>query len=466
MRQWRQRAPFIVERAEEFELIDAQGARLIDGVSSLWCNVHGHCAPEIDRAIRAQLDRVAHSTLLGLSASPAIQLAAELVRIANAVEPERPSGKLEQVFLSDAGATATEAAFKMAIGAHFHRGAAQRNTFIALSGGYHGDTVGAMSVGFIRAMHAPFEPLTFQCVRVQAPDPRHVSASLASDPNDWPTWDERRCALAKRDALNALDRALDDHGDHIAAMVIEPVMQGAAGMVAQPAGYLSGAAHRVRDAGAWLIADEVATGFARTGAMFACEHERVRPDILCLAKGLSGGYLPIAATLATREISESFEGDVSERKTLYHGHTFTGNALACAASRASLDLLERNNIVARSRAISDRICAALRAALATHPHVGDVRNSGVMTGVELVAQRNPWTYFPTAVAAAPRVCDEARQRGLFIRPIGDTVIVNPAPAMDDATLDRALASLIDAINAVDYTKNAPDALSSTPAGAS
>ncbi|RMD65219.1 MAG: aminotransferase class III-fold pyridoxal phosphate-dependent enzyme, partial [Planctomycetota bacterium] len=348
-------------------------------------------------------------------------------------------------------------------GAQRHAGDAQRTTVVTLSGGYHGDTVGAMSMGFIRAMHRPFEPLTFRCARTQAPDPRRVQG--LGEPGLWPSWDEQRMRAARDRALDALAQLLEERAGRVAAFVVEPVVQGAAGMLVQPQGYLHEAAAMVREAGGLVVADEVATGFARTGALFACQLEEVRPDILCLAKGLSGGYLPIAATLATEAIAGAFEGEPHEGRTLYHGHTYTGNALACAASLASLELLERRRLVERGARHSERIRAALFEALAEHPHIGDVRNRGVMTGIELVASRDPWTPFAPAVAAAPRVCDEARRRGLFVRPIGDVVVFNPAPAMDEATLERCLGILIDAICAVDFTRPATDALAATPAGA-
>ena len=477
MRQWRERRPIIIERGEGFELFDTDGRRYIDGYSSLWCNVHGHRVSEIDAAIRDQLDLIAHATMLGAGTVPAIELAAKLVSICNAVEPAMPSAPLNTVFYTDAGATAVEVALKMAAGFHYHRGDHMRDTFLAVSGGYHGDTIGAVSVGFLPVMHAPFERFVFKVRRIAGPDPRIVSDSKAdlgsvhklhdgaqhhgsesrvapdsgtgvpSVRTEWPTWNESSLTAARDRALAALDAALDELGDRAAAIIIEPIMQGAGGMIAHPHGYLAEVVHRCRSRGVLVIADEVATGIARTGAFLACDHERVRPDILCLAKGLTGGYLPLAATLCTDEVAAAFEGELSEHKTLYHGHTYTGNPLAAAAAIASLELIEQRCVVAHADRLGGIIRKRLRDGLADHPHVGDVRSRGVMTGIELVASRDPWTPFEPAVRIAARVCDEANRGGVMIRPLGDVVVLNPAPAMDVGTLDRMLGVVIAAVRA-------------------
>lgn len=453
MRQWRRTEPRIIERAEGFELIDTRGRRYIDGYSSIWCNVHGHRVPEIDRAVRDQLDRVAHATMLGSATVPAIELAARLVDLAGRWAPSAPSPPLNKVFYSDAGATATELAFKMAAGHHYHRGAPQRDTFVALAGAYHGDTVGAMSVGYLDAFHEPFKRLTFHTRQTPAPDVARLDQPT-DDPREWPSWDAPRRRRVRDQTLAALDRTLDEVGDRCAGVVVEPLMQGAAGMIEQPDGFLSGLAQRVRDRGLLLIADEVATGLGRTGAMFACERESVRPDIMCLAKGLSGGYLPLAATLCTDEIAESFEGEPHQGRTLYHGHTYTGNPLACAAGLASLDLFERNNVLENINHNAEVMRRRLRDALAEHPHVGDVRQRGVMVGLELVARRDPWTPFDPSRRVAYTFCEAARERGLMIRPLGDVVILNPAPAMDRETLDRMLEIVIETFETFDFASAA------------
>ncbi len=440
MRQWRAAEPLIIERAEGFELFDVRGRRFIDGHSSLWCNVHGHRVPEIDHAVREQLECIAHSTLLGAANTPSIEFAARLVRAcARSLGDEPP--RLSKVFYSDSGATATEAAFKMAMGHHFHSGRPQRTVFVGVSGAYHGDTVGAMSVGFSESMHAPFRPMLFDCRWSPAPDVARRDSPSGSE-QEWPSWDAGRRTRVRNWALARLDETLDAVGDRCAGVAVEPLMQGAAGMVEQPEGYLTGLAQRARERGLLLIADEVAVGFGRTGTLLACEQEGVKPDILCLAKGISGGYLPLAATLCTDAVAASFEGEPHERRTLYHGHTYTGNPLACAAAMASLDLNERNAVLDNVLANSERIRTTLRDALRDHPRVGDVRNRGVMTGIELVASREPWTPFDPARRVGAAVCAAALEHGALIRPLGDVVILNPAPAMDRGTLGRLLDAVV------------------------
>ncbi len=446
-RVWRERTPTIIERAEGFELIDTEGNRYIDGFSSLWCNVHGHRRREIDEAVRAQLERVAHSTLLGLANVPSIELAARLVEMTNR---RGLTPRLEKVFYSDAGATAVEVAFKMAVGHHFHRGEGQRDTIVGLRGAYHGDTVGAMSVGFLEAFHRPFKRMTFRCAWAAAPDVARMDRPTAPGA-EWPSWDAGRRERVRDQALADLDRVLDEVGDRCAAVAIEPLMQGAAGMIEQPEGYLREAAKRVRARGLLLIADEVAVGLGRTGELMASNTEDVQPDILCLAKGLSGGYLPLAATLCTEKIAASFEGEPHEHRTLYHGHTYTGNPLACAAALASLELIDREQTTNRARRHGERIARVLREGLAEHPHVGDVRQRGVMVGIELVRARDPWTAFDERSRMGAAVCFEARRRGLMIRPLGDVVILTPAPGMDEGTLDRVLSILLETLDSFDFT---------------
>src|SRR5690349_397375 len=308
---WVEEEPLMIERAEGTQLIDSDGRRYIDGVSSLWCNVHGHRHEGIDAAVRGQLGRVAHSTMLGLSHPGAAELAARLVEIA-------PPG-LSRVFYSDSGSTATEVALKMAFQYWRQRGGqhTRRTSFVSLRDGYHGDTLGAVSVGGIDLFHAAYSPLLFQSHRVEPGD------------------------------ADQLECVLDFHAEEIAAVIVEPLVQGAAGMRVQPPGYL----RRVRELcdrhDVFLICDEVATGFGRTGTMFACEQERVAPDFLCLGKGLTAGYLPLAATLATERVYDGFLGAAEDGRTFFHGHTFTGSPLACAAALASLDAFESDSTLLR-----------------------------------------------------------------------------------------------------------------------
>ncbi len=384
MRQWLGEPPLVIERAEGNELIDTEGRRYLDGVSSLWVNVHGHRHPHIDAAIKAQLDKVAHSTLLGLASAASARLAEKLVAVA-------PAG-LSRVFFSDSGSTAVEVALKIAFQFHQLRGDVRRTKFLALENAYHGDTLGAVSVGGIDNFQRVFHPLLFHTIRVPP-------------------------------VLDALRYLLAAHSKDLCALILEPLVQGAAGMRLLPPGLAAGAQAACREHGVLLIADEVATGFGRTGTMFACQQEGVTPDLLAVAKGLSGGYLPVAATLCTEQVFAQFLGAPEERLTFFHGHSFGGNTLGCAAALASLELFESERTLEK---LPEKI-AALRARLfekiAPLPHVFEVRQKGMMVGIELRRDRTH-PYAPSDAVGA-RACRLARLHGLILRPLGDVVVLMP-----------------------------------------
>ncbi len=476
MKQWRENEQLVIEAGEGAYLIDTEGRRYIDGVSSLWCNVLGHRVPEIDRAIVAQLGKIAHSTLLGLGNVPSIELAQRLVRIApggsgcktgngEGVRPGHntasgcavPFGvgkRLNKVFYSDSGATAVEVAFKMAAGYWHHKGKAKKTGFIGLAGAYHGDTVGAMSVGYSELFHKPFLSMVFPVMSAPVPDPVRAGEEdwALYKPgmgagHMWPSESKPlNDALMKR-CLAAFEKMLAEHAETTAAVVIEPVMQGAAGMVCQPAGFVKAVADLARKYGVLLIADEVAVGFGRTGTLFACEQDGVTPDILCVAKGITGGYLPLAATLATDEVEGAFAGELSERKTLFHGHTYTGNPLAAAAANATIDLIESSGMIAHSRVsarmIADRL-TVLRDA-ERFGHVIDVRQRGVMVGIELGMNRGAREPFDFAKRTGAMVCMRMRAKGLIIRPLGDVLVLMPAPGMAHDVLGRMLDVVVETV---------------------
>ncbi len=408
---WPSDDPLIIERAEGNELVDDLGRRYLDGVSSLWCNVHGHRKREIDEAIRAQLDRVAHSTLLGLASVPSIELAEALARIA-------PEG-LTRVFYSDSGSTAVEVALKMAYQYWQQRGRPEKTRFAALAESYHGDTVGSVSVGGMELFHGIFRGLLFDVERLTSPSPYHWTG--AGDP------------LAG--ALRAAEPLLEEKASTLAAMVLEPLVQGAAGMWMHPPGYLRAMAELCRKHDVLLICDEVATGFGRTGTMFAVEQEGVRPDFLCLAKGLSGGYLPLAATLTTDRVYEAFLGEFASARTFFHGHTFTGNPLACAAALASLRLFETERVLERVRKTADVLRPKL-AAIAELQHVGDVRQRGLMVGIELVRDRRTKEPYAYADRIGHRVCLALRRRGILLRPLGPVVVMMPPLSLTESEAVR------------------------------
>ncbi len=400
---WVEEEALLIERAEGSHVIDAAGRRYLDGTSSLWCNVHGHRHPAIDAAVREQLDRVAHSTMLGLSHSGAAELAARLVEIA-------PDG-LSRVFYSDSGATAAEVALKMAFQYQAQRGGehARRTSFIHLEGAYHGDTIGSVSVGGIDLFHAAYGPLLFSTRSV-----------AAGDPDD-------------------LDRTLAAHGGEIAAVIIEPLIQGAAGIVVHPPGYLAAVRELCDRYGVLLIADEVATGFGRTGTMFACEQEGVSPDLLCLAKGITGGYLPLAATLASEEIYDGFLGAPEDERTFFHGHTYTGNPLACAAALANLDVFAEERTIERLQPKLAQLGERL-AAIEAMPQVAEVRWRGFMVGIDLGAHER-------SLRIGHRVTLAARERGAIVRPLGDTIVLVPPLSISTTELDELLDVVVAAIEA-------------------
>lgn len=402
---WAGAEPLIIDRAEGVYLFDRQGRRYLDGVSSLWCNVHGHRHPKLDAALREQLDRVAHSTLLGVTHAPAIELARALV--------ERAPKGLTRVFFSDDGATAVEVALKMAFQywRQKEHPEPRRTRFIALGGAYHGDTLGDVSLGYIERFHALFTPLLFPVLR--APIPFCYRCPLALDPAD--------CGMACLAELEALLRA---HPGEIAAVVVEPIVQGAAGMVVHPEGYLSGLRKLTHEHDTLLIADEVAVGFGRTGTLFACEHEDVAPDFLCLAKGITGGYLPLAATLTTETIHRAFLASAVEDRTFQHGHTYGGNPLAAAVALASLRVFDEERTL---EALQPKIALLTQrlAAVARHPLVGHTRQAGLIAGIELVADKASGQAFPRAALAGARVCLAARELGVLLRPLGDVLVIMP-----------------------------------------
>lgn len=418
----------VIASAEQFELIDTDGRRYLDGASALWCNLFGYRVPEIDAALRAQIDRVSHSTLLGLANVPAVQLAARLVQ-------KVPPG-LNHVFFSDDGSTAVEAAIKIVYQFFQQRSAAdrKRNLFVALSDAYHGDSLGAVSVGGIGTFHQVYGPLLFPTLKVPAPVALRV-----------PPGHTRTSYLA--DCERQLEQTLDQNADRIAGFIIEPLVQAAAGMLVHPPGYLAKVRELTRARGIPLIADEVAVGFGRTGTLFACEREQVIPDVLCLSKGLTAGYLPLAATLVTEEIYAGFLDEPQAGKTFYHGHTYTGNPLGCAAALATLDLFERQPVLETVRRNAEFLTAGLRN-LADHPHVAEIRQTGLLAGIEFVQDRQTLAPFPAAARIGHRLALAARERGVILRPLTDTLVLVPGLTMPTEQLQRLLETTREVISAV------------------
>ncbi len=424
MREWLAEEPLIIAHGEGNFLVDAQGRRYLDGVSSLWCNVHGHRHPHLDATLHAQIDRIAHSTLLGLASEPSVVLAKRLVELA--------PGRLSRVFYSDAGATAVEIALKIAFQYWQLRGDNRRTHFASLTEAYHGDTLGAVSIGYSGAFHRFFKPLLFPCHKLNPP---HVYR--------WEQGMDAEAALAR--AVDEARTFFAEHGDGLAALIVEPLMQGAAGMWAHAVEYLRALRELTTQYGVLLICDEVATGFGRTGRMFAVEHAAVAPDILCVGKGITGGYLPLAATLVTAEIFEAFLAPYEDFRAFFHGHTYTGNALACAVAAASLDVFEQEGVLdrvaERTRQLADRLCRDIEPLT----HVGDVRQWGLMVGIELVRDRARRTAFAPAERMGVCVIRHARQMGVILRPLGNVIILMPPLSITADELDMLCDVTRDAI---------------------
>jgi adenosylmethionine-8-amino-7-oxononanoate aminotransferase len=426
MRDYQGMEPLIIERGEGPYLIDIYGRRYLDGVSSLWVTVHGHRRAEIDQAIIEQVGKIAHCTLLGLSNPPAIELAKRLAEIT-------PAG-LERVFYSDNGSTGCEVALKMAFQYWQHRGERNKKTFISFKNAYHGDTLGAVSVGGIDLFHETYRPLLFPVLQAESPYCYRCPLGSTSP----------ACGM---ECLGRLEQLLKGHHQEVAALIIEPLVQGAAGMITQPPGFLARVRELCTRYGVLMIADEVAVGFGRTGRLFACDHEGVRPDLMVLAKGITGGYLPLAATLTTEEVYEAFLGEHHEFKTFFHGHTYTGNPLACAAALANLEVFEKDRTLDRLAPQIDLLSRRLEEfqGLAA---VGNVRQQGLMTGIELVADKETKAPFPPCEKIGIRVIMEARKRGVIIRPLGDIIVIMPPLSITAGEMEKLLAVIYQSIETV------------------
>ncbi len=459
MRDWLRREPVVIVRGRGATVWDAQDRAYLDANSSIWTNLHGHCHPRLNAALRRQLGRIAHSSALGLANEPASRLAAGLIRTANPRWLSRPPAglagpapepRLSRVFFSDDGSTALEVALKLAWEVTRRTRGQRTPRFLSLKGAYHGDTVGAVALGHIDLFHAAYGGLLFRTDAVMAPYCYRCPFNRAR-PERADARSYRRCGW---ECVSQVEEAFERarrQGRPYAAFVFEPRLQGAAGMVPQPEGWLRRSTDIARAHGALLIADEVMTGFGRTGVgtgrtprLFASHHEGVQPDFLCLAKGLSGGYLPLAATLTTNTVFEAFLGEYAEFKTFFHGHSFTGNQLGAAAALASLELLQEPAEIARRAALEVELAAALPALWAL-PAVGDIRREGLVVGVELVRDWRTRDAYPLEARAGIRVCEAMARRGVLTRPVGNVIVLMPPYCTTSRQLRRMVAALHDSI---------------------
>jgi len=426
MRDWLENEQLVIEKGKGIYLYDTQGKRYIDGISSLWVTVHGHRHKELNRAISKQLNQVAHTTLLGLANLPSLELAEKLIKIS-------PLG-LKKVFFSDNGSTAVEIALKIAFQYQQHKSLTDKKSFLTLVNAYHGDTLGSVSVGGIDLFHKIYKPLLFKAFKAPAPYCYRCPLGL----------DQKHCKMS---CLNCVERILKKHHSEIAAMIVEPMIQAAAGMLTMPKGYLRAIRQLCSKYNVLLICDEVATGFGRTGKMFACEQEGISPDLMCMAKGITGGYLPLAATLTTQKIFDAFLGEISEQKTFFHGHTYTGNPLACAAAIANLELFKKDKTLSKLKAKINFLKNELKFFYKLKS-VGEIRQCGFMVGIELVRDKKTKEEFPFDARIGHQVILEARKRGAILRPLGDVIVLMPPLSINKEQLKKLLAITYASIKAV------------------
>lgn len=484
MRDWLKREPIVITSGKGAVLQDVHGKEYLDANSSIWTNLHGHQHPKINAAIQRQLKKIAHSSALGFANEPASLLAAELAKLANLALPALKRGKgekerrskspfplfpfspLQKVFFSDDGSTALEVALKLAYEfTRRSRGLKSKPRFLALEGAYHGDTVGAVSLGHIDLFHKAYSGLLFKTDKVMAPYCYRCPFNKAK-PERADAREYRKCNWECVGKVEHKFRVQTKHGNPYAAFVFEPLMQGAAGMIPQPDGWLSRVTELARAHGALLVADEVMTGFGRTGCfaeekrrkgergkvpaapfplcssatLFACHHENVQPDFLCLAKGLTGGYLPMAATLTTQKIFDAFLGEYHEFKTFFHGHSFTGNQLGARAALASLEILQSKASASARASLQKSLNEELQSLWAL-PQVGDIRQVGLIAGIELVKNWRTRKPFSLRERAGIRVCEAMAKRGVLTRPVGNVIVLMPPYCTTAKQLQRMVEAL-------------------------
>ena len=437
MREWNAGEPLVIVEAQGAVLSDEEGREYIDGNSSIWTNIHGHRRPEIDAAIREQLGRVAHTSFLGLTNDVAPRFAFELLRAFTA--SDEPEGW--RVFFSDDGSTAMEAGLKMIHQARQQRGERERRVFVSLGAGYHGDTVGAMSLGHSALFHRTYRGLMFGSREVMSPTCYRCPFNRAAPERGSDARLSRKCEW---ECVGEVAKVLDELGGAASAFVAEPRVQGAAGMTMHPHGWLARVAELCRERGVWLMLDEVMTGFGRTGAMFAFQHEGVMPDVLALGKGITGGYLPLAATIASAEIFAAFDGEHGEGRTFFHGHSYSGNQLGCAAALASLRLFESVHPMEHVRARGEKL-RTLAQRFWEHPNVGDVRCEGMICAVELVEDFATRRRFPAEKRTGFRVSEAAGKHGLLTRCISDVLVLMPPYCVTEEQLAQAADALWNAL---------------------
>ncbi|WP_456465013.1 adenosylmethionine--8-amino-7-oxononanoate transaminase, partial [Persephonella sp.] len=422
----------IVERGEGVYVYDIYGRKYLDGVASLWCNVHGHNHPKLNKALEEQIRRIAHFTTLGASNVPAVVFAKNLIDIS--------PPKLKKVFFSEDGAEAMEIAIKIAYHYWHNKGEKRKTKFVTLSEAYHGDTIGSVSVGGINIFHEKYKPLLFDVYKMPSPYLEAVKEVGREKALEYDTT---------KLLIDQVEDFIFKNHQEIAGFVLEAGVQGAAGILPFPKGYLKEIRRICDEYNILMIVDEVATGFGRSGYMFACEKEGIEPDIMALGKGITGGYLPLAATLATDDIFEAFLGEFGEAKHFYHGHTYTGNPLACSVAIANLEVFEEEQTLKKLqpkiKLLEDRLNEFWEL-----KHVGDVRQYGFMAGIELVKDKHKNQPFPYGERTGFKVAKMMIEKGVWVRPLGDVMVVMPPLAITEDQLNYLLDVMFDSIKALEY----------------
>ncbi|PID28274.1 MAG: adenosylmethionine--8-amino-7-oxononanoate transaminase [Candidatus Cloacimonadota bacterium] len=413
----------VIESGEGVFLTDVNGKKYIDGVASIWTNVHGHNHPELNKAMKEQIDKISHTTMLGVGNVPAIELAEKLIEIT----PEN----LTKVFYSDSGSEAVEIALKIAYQYNQQNGKPEKKKFISFKNAYHGDTIGSVSAGGIDLFHKVYGGLIFETVKADSPFSYRLNGGMSEEET------LKFCS-------EQLEEIMKNGAEEIGALVIEPLVQGAGGLIVHPKGFLAKVRELCSKYDILMICDEVAVGFGKTGTLFACEQENVKPDLMAVAKGISAGYLPLAATFVTEKIYRGFLGKYEDFRTFFHGHTFTGNPVACAAALANLELFRKNNVLENVKLRAEQIAKAMKK-LADHPNVGDIRQCGMMVGAELVKDKASKEEFEPALRIGHQVTLEARKNGAIIRPLGNVIILMPPLVINERELETLLNVTVNAI---------------------
>ena len=425
MKDYEELPPIIIERGQGVYLYDKSGKEYIDIVSSWWCNLLGHCNPKINAAIKKQLDCLEHVIFANFSHEPAIALCEQL-------SESIPKG-LTKFHFSDNGSAAVECALKMAFQYQYQIGAKQKTRFMCLTDGYHGETIGALSVGSMDLYAKIYKPMLMDTIQIEAPDCYRC-----------PYEQNRDCCHTE--CFEHAKKAFERYGEECCGIIVEPLLQGSAGMRMYPPQYLRKLRELCDQYHIVFIADEIATGFGRTGKMFACDHAEIRPDILCVSKGLTGGYMPMALTITTEEIYQAFYGDYQEGKAFMHSHTYSGNPLGCSAALAVQTILKEEQILEKAKVRASYLTKRFEETLKERPYIGEIRHLGLIHALELVEDKKTKKGFPSEQRVGYQVYKEALKYGLLLRPLGNVLYFNPPLTIKEEELEKALNRCMSALD--------------------